>query len=143
MSQALAVLAGAAAGLALVLWSRRLGPGEPKFWARALIVMQAIYLLFALAARQVGGALVEALVLTLFTAVAVAGWRRAPWLLALGMLAHGGWDLRHLLAGEGWVLPFYPELCVGFDWLVFVYLAARAGSWRRERRRPTSGEATA
>ena len=138
----LAVVVGAVAGLATVLWSRRLGRAQPKFWSRVLIAMQAIYLLFALVGRAGAGAMVEALVLAGFTAVAVAGARHSAWYLALGMLGHWLWDLRHLLAGEGWVLPFYPEACIGYDGLVGFFLLARAASWDRARRSPIVQEAT-
>ena len=108
-----AIAVGAAAGLATLLWARRGGHAEAKFWRQALVVMQVIYLLFALVARSSEGALREGIVLVLFWAVALAGARFSTWFVALGILAHGFWDLRHLVAVEGYVVPFYAEACVG------------------------------
>ena len=85
----------------------------------------------------------EAAVLTVFVLVAVAGTRYSAWFLALGILAHGAWDLRHLLAGSAYVWPFYPEACVGYDWLVFFYLTTRAAAWDRARGTSICEEAAA
>lgn len=141
MSGVLAGAVGAIAGLATILWARRKGRAEPRVWRQVLIIMQAIYLAFAALALEPGGSLVEGAVLTIFVLVAVAGTRFSAWFLVLGMLAHGGWDLRHLLAGSDYVWPFYPEACVGYDWLVFFYLATRAAAWDRARGASTAREA--
>lgn len=138
-----AILVGAGAGLATLAYTRRFGRAEPRVWSQILVVMQAIYLVFALVAPDRAGMLREGLVLLALTTIAVAGSRFSTWFLPLGLLAHGAWDLRHLLSGEPYVVPFYPELCVGYDWLAFFFLLFRPSRWERAQLRPTAEEATA
>lgn len=141
MIRALAILIGAVLGLLITRHARRHGAREPRFWALVLVVMQLIYLAFALFAPDRPGMLREGLVLAVFTVVAVLGSRFSSWFLALGLLAHGAWDLRHLLERQDYVLPFYAELCIGFDWLLFFYLVVSARSM--DQRRAAKAQETA
>ncbi len=126
------LLAGALLAYGFLRLGRRMSPRrEKRLYVTALIVMQVIYLGFAMA-RPAGRAVVqEGVVLTVFTLIALAGSRYSSRFLPLGYLAHGAWDLRHLILVAGYVLPGYPELCVGFDWLLFFYVLRRAPEWDR------------
>ena len=137
------IVEGALLGLLCVFVARRMGRREPRFWAAALVVMQAVYLVFALVGPDAAGLVREGLLLVAFLAVAVAALRISAWFLPLGLLAHGLWDLRHLLVREDYVFPFYAELCVGFDWLVFVYVLISAPDLERRRKTAAPEEAPA
>lgn len=119
-----ALLIGAIISLALVLLARTKGPeGERRIYAVGLIGAALLYLIFGL----VGGAsarwlAVEGLGVIIYGALAWAGLRWRPWLLALGWAAHAGWDvLLHLNGAGAEYTPFgYQWLCLSFDLVVAV-----------------------
>ena len=143
--QAGAIVVGALAALATLVLARRQGSREGLVWAIILIAMQAIYVGFS-AAAGADGLLREGSLLVVFALMATAGLRVSAWLLPLGYLAHGGWDLfhlRNLAPSESYAPALYPELCVGYDWLLFFYLLIFAAISKRSRRSFPSEEATA
>lgn len=120
---------GVAAALATVAWGRRGSSGsELRLFVVILVVMQGLYLAFVLiqpSGRALG---IEAGVLVVFLALA-AGARRFVWLLPVGYLLHGLWDLRHGALVSSYVPSGYPELCVAYDWAVAIYLVTRLRAW--------------
>lgn len=117
-------MAGAVLAMALHLRLRARPPcRRPPVLASGLGIAASLYGVFALlwgddAAlwRELGG-------VALFGVFAIAGWRRPRW-LAVGWLAHVGWDLAMPTAHAAYVPAFYGPLCLGFD----VVIAAAA--WR-------------
>ena len=134
MPAVIQLLAGALASLAFVLLARRAGSKrEATIYAAALVVAALIYVGFA----AVGGALpwvaLEAGGLVLFSVVALLGLRISVWALALGWIAHAGWDvLPHKVLSVGFVPEWYPFVCIGFDLFLAGYIAVSI----RERRWP-------
>jgi hypothetical protein len=108
------------AGLALLMtvdmWA---DPSVLSPWT--MLVLPGGYLLIGVARRTLGGRGVLATQLaglaawgTLTLVAVVAGGRTAAWLVALGWLAHAGWDLAHHRSGR--VVPRgYAEFCVVLD----------------------------
>jgi hypothetical protein len=134
------VLALLAAGATIVLLglTRLAGPAgvsvERAFIALFLAGMPVVYVVSE-RAHGTGGAwlAVELAGLLLYGGLALAGWRRAPWLLAAGVAAHGlAWDAWHLV-GPSYIPPWYALGCLLVDVGVAAYLATRLGTWRAAR----------
>ena len=53
--------------------------------------------------------------------------------LALAYVAHGAWDTAHHLGAVSTAIPrWYPSFCLGYDWLVAVYIWNRFGRQQDE-----------
>ncbi|MGW5559831.1 hypothetical protein ACWER9_21740 [Micromonospora sp. NPDC003944] len=107
-------------GLALLMTADMwVDPSVLSPWT--MLVLPGGYLLIGVARRTLGGRGVLATQLaglavwvTLTLVAVVAGGRTAAWLVALGWLAHAGWDLAHHRGGR--VVPRgYAEFCVVLD----------------------------
>jgi hypothetical protein len=129
------VIAGAVLGglFALFAHSRR-SPGEVRLLAVGLMVAALIYVAFALAGAHGRWLALEAVGLALFSGVAWLGLRVSLWWLALGWVAHVGWDVGlHLDRTQPVVGAWYPLACVGFDLVVAGYLLSLARAPRASR----------
>lgn len=134
------VLALLVAGATIVLLAltRLAGPagvaGERAFIALFLAGMPVVYVVSWMTHGTSRTWLaVELLGLLLYGGLAVAGWSRAPWLLAAGVAAHGlGWDAWHLV-GPPYVPPWYALGCLLVDVGIAAYVATRLGAWREAR----------
>lgn len=98
------------------------------------------YILFAVMGGSTRALVVEAVTMGAFAVVAIAGFRWSRWLVAIGLAAHGAFDLIHarLVANPG-VPPWWPPFCLAFDFCIAAVLAwlLRAGVLRA---RPEAGE---
>lgn len=130
----LAVLVGLRVKNAAVRWERA---GLALF----LLLMPTVYL--SSLALHGGGAIwlvVEALGQVLFAAVALTGWRKAPWVLAVGLAGHGlAWDSWH--HGRTDFIPdWYTLACLLVDIGCGTYALSRLKVWnaaaRSERTAP-------
>lgn len=122
---------GIAGALGTVAWSRRWSSqSEPRIYLTILVVMQAIYVGFVFVQPSARALAVETAVLVVFVGLA-AGGRRLAWVLPVGYVLHGFWDLRHGALVTAHVPSGYPELCVAYDWAVAIYLVARLRAWSR------------
>lgn len=129
----LALLTGVILAFLFVLMARAGGPeSERRLYAVGLLAAAIFYLVFGL----VGGAsarwlAVESLGVIIYGALAWAGLRWHPWLLALGWAAHVAWDLLLHLSGAGaeYTPPGYQWVCLSFD---LVVAAAVLMSTRRD-----------
>jgi len=82
------------------------------------------------AASHEGWLAVELVGLPLYGSLAFAGLRRSPWLLPVGVAAHGiAWDAWHLV-GAAVVPPWYARGCLLVDVGLGLYLATRVAAWR-------------
>jgi hypothetical protein len=66
----------------------------------------------------------ETLVMGLFAAAAVLGFRKNLWLAAIALAAHGLFDLTHarFITNPG-VPEWWPMFCLGFDVMIAACLA--------------------
>jgi hypothetical protein len=114
----LMIVLGAVLALPYVAYARtRRRPAV--LFAAGLIVAAAIYVVFALFAADWRSVLVELGGVLLFAAIAFGGLRWPSYLLAIGWLAHAGWDLLlHPVQLSGHAPWWYPALCIGFDLVV-------------------------
>ncbi len=66
----------------------------------------------------------------IFGLLAVLGLKRSPWLIAIGIFAHGVvWDVSHL--HSPFMPPWYGIMCGLVDVGLGLYAAARIPRWRR------------
>lgn len=90
-----------------------------ELFAIAMTLIGAAYYGFAFSSSAGPGRVVEVVTASLFVVSAILGLWVSPWFIALGLFAHGGWDLLHhresasLASIPGWYIPF----CVIYDWL--------------------------
>ena len=128
----------AGATIVLLALTRLAGPAgvavERAFIALFLAGMPVVYVVSSMAHRSGGAWLaLELLGLLLYGGLAVGGWRRAPWLLAAGIAAHGlAWDAWHLV-GPSYIPPWYALGCLLVDVGVAAYVATRLGVWQAAR----------
>lgn len=98
---------------------------ERSFYAVVLIVIAALYLLFAAMANSTDSLVAEAIPALIFVAMAALGFRKTPWLVVAGLALHGVFDFFHhaLIANPG-VPVWWPGFCLTYDVVAAAYLAA-------------------
>jgi uncharacterized protein DUF6010 len=118
------ILFGAVLGGLVVVAARRLPPaGQARLLALGLVVAALVYVGLALAGADRRWLAVEAVGLGVFAVLGWLGVRASIWWLALGWVAHVGWDVGlHLDRSQAFVGAWYPLLCVGFDLVVAGFL---------------------
>ena len=111
----------------IIIARRSAANWEKRIYAAGLFIAALIYVGFAI----IGGAslnwnVIELAGLIVFTLFAVLGLKLSIWLLAAGWALHGLWDaLLHMAQHEHFFPEWYPVICLGFDLIVAVYIAAR------------------
>jgi len=99
---------------------------ERAFYPTVMIVIASTYVLFAvMGGGSLQSLLTECAVMALFVAVSVVGYKRAPWLVAAALAAHGVLDAVHarLIVNAG-VPVWWPGFCLAYDLVAACYLAA-------------------
>ncbi len=98
---------------------------ERGFYPVVLIVIAALYLLFAAMAGSGETLVAEAIPAIVFMAMATLGFRKTPWLVVAGLALHGVFDFFHhaLIANPG-VPVWWPGWCLAYDVVAAAYLAA-------------------
>lgn len=129
------VLLGAVLGGLFALFAHsRTSPGEARLLALGLVAAALIYVGFALRAADGRWLAREAIGVALFTGLAWLGLRVSLWWLALGWMAHVGWDIGlHLDRTQPLVGAWYPLSCLGFDLVVAGFLLSVARTPRSSR----------
>jgi hypothetical protein len=74
---------------------------------------------------------VEGLGIPLFATLAVLGLKRSPWLLAIGIIAHGlAWDSWHY-RNSTYIPDWYAISCMAVDLTLGAYVATRVPMYQR------------
>lgn len=118
---------GFAAATAVGLFATVVGfDKERGFYPVVLIVIAALYLLFAAMANSTASLLAETIPALLFVTLAVLGFRKkAPWLVVLGLALHGVFDFFHHEVIENPGVPaWWPGWCLSYDVVAAAYLGA-------------------
>ncbi len=113
--------------------------GEQIFYAMFLVMIAAFYLAFAAYFGVSTAWQLEAAIVVAFVAVALPA-ARLPFILILGYLLHGLWDLLHELQAHGAYSVFesgrltqiplaYGFFCAAFDFCIAAYSYARRTEW--------------
>jgi len=94
------------------------------FYPTVMIVIAALYSLFAVMGASRPILVAEALAGALFVAAAVLGFRTSLWLVAIALAAHGVFDSVHgkAIANPG-VPVWWPPFCLAYDVTAALYLA--------------------
>ena len=122
MEYAIGIAAAAAVGLfATVVGFDK----ERSFYPVVLIVIAALYLLFATMAKSTSSLVAETIPALVFVAMATVGFRKTPWLVVAGLARHGVFDFFHhtMIANPG-VPVWWPGWCLSYDVVAAAYLAA-------------------
>lgn len=138
------VLVGVILGIAVGGFATLTGfDRDRSFYPTVLIVIASYYGLFAvMGAPPFGPLIAEIAVGLIFLAVATLGFGLSPWLAALGIAGHAGFDfLLHdrLIANPG-MPPWWPGFCGTIDLVIAAWLAAVL--WRRREARGSSQPAS-
>jgi hypothetical protein len=98
---------------------------DRAFYATILIVVGHYYVLFAAEAGSTSALIAELAGMTVFVALAVAGFKFTPWLIPAGLAAHGVFDLVHgyLVTNPG-VPTWWPAFCGTYDVVIGAVVAA-------------------
>lgn len=117
MDLALPFFIGVGLALGAFVLGRVVGLDRDRaFYTTALIVIAALYDLFAAIGGSTKALIVESLVGSVFLVVAVVGFRRNLWIVAAGLFAHGVMDFfhGHLVSNPG-VPRWWPMFCGAYD----------------------------
>ncbi|MGO4382105.1 hypothetical protein [Pseudoduganella sp. RAF53_2] len=113
---------------------------ERGFYPVILIVVAAIYVLFACCANEPRVVFIEILPLAVFGIAAVVGFRKSQWIVVVGLAGHGCFDAVHnlLILNKG-VPPWWPEFCGTFDVVFALYFGVRL-VWSKRKLSSSSSE---
>lgn len=123
-------LIGVALALGAFVLGRVVGLDRDRaFYTTALIVIAALYDLFAAMGGSTKALIVESLIGSVFLAAAVVGFRRNLWIVAAGLFGHGVMDFfhGHLISNPG-VPSWWPMFCGAYD-----VVAAGCLAWLLQR----------
>lgn len=113
----MAYFIGMTLALGTVLFARTTGLDRDRaFYATVVIVVASYYVLFAALAGSPSTALLESLVMAVFVALAVMGFKSSPWLVMAALAGHGVFDAVHgaMIVNPG-MPPWWPAFCGTYD----------------------------
>ena len=111
------LLVGAGLAAIVAVFAQAVGfHRERSFYPVLLIVIALLYLLYAVIGGSNAALLAESLPALVFIAMAVAGFRGSPWIVAAGLVLHGVFDFFHgsVITNPG-VPSFWPAFCGAYD----------------------------
>jgi len=113
----MAYVIGIVLSLSVALFARYVGfDRERAFYPTVLIVVASYYVLFAAMAGSVHTVLLESMVMMMFVAAAVAGFKASEWIIVAGLAAHGIQDAFHGHIVENAGVPlWWPAWCLAYD----------------------------
>jgi len=121
----MALAIGIVFALMVGLFATRSGLDRDRaFYPTVMIVIACLYSLFAVMGGSTHALVVEALIGAVFIVVAMLGFRRSLWLVAMALAAHGVFDLFHDAVVSNPGKPtWWPAFCGGYDIAAAGYLA--------------------
>ena len=108
---------GLVLSIGVAVFARSVGFDRDRaFYPAVLIVVASYYVLFAAMSGSVDTVLFETMLMTLFVAAAVAGFKGSPWVIVGGLAAHGIQDAVHssIVVNPG-VPVWWPAWCLAYD----------------------------
>lgn len=119
------LLIGIVLALVVAVFARVVGFDRDKaFYPTVLIIVGALYVLFAVMAGGVG-LTIELIGFAIFAGLAVLGFRTSLWIVAAGLAAHGVFDFVRYSWFPGPGAPeWWPGFCGGYDVAAAIALAA-------------------
>ena len=89
---------------------------DRAFYPSVLVVIASYYVLFAVMGGSMRALILESVVMTVFTLLAVAGFKRNLWLVVGAIAAHGASDPFHAYIVDNPGVPaWWPGFCMAID----------------------------
>lgn len=108
---------GLVASAGVAVFARKVGLDRDRaFYPTVMIVIALYYVLFAVMSGSVAAVMIESVVMLVFSATAVVGFRSNPWLVVAALAGHGIFDAVHgsLIDNPG-VPAWWPAWCLAYD----------------------------
>ena len=118
------LLIGVVLAIAAAIFARLVGfERDRAFYPTILIVIAFLYGLFAVLGGSVPALVAETPGMLVFVLLAVVGYKRNAWLVAIGLAEHGIYDFFHglVIANPG-VPVWWPAFCGAYDVTAGIYL---------------------
>jgi hypothetical protein len=108
---------GGVLSVGVALFARSVGFDRDRaFYPTVMIVIALYYVLFAVMSGSVQTVVIESLVMTLFAAAAVAGFKSSAWIVVAALAGHGVFDAVHGYIIENAGVPaWWPAWCLAYD----------------------------
>jgi hypothetical protein len=111
---------------------------ERGFYPFLMIVIASIYVLFSIMDGTPRTMYVELIVMFVFSAVSIVGFKKNAWIIVGALAMHGIFDAFHgdLIGNQG-VPSWYRSFCISYDIVAACYLAIRltySGSRQNQRK---------
>ncbi len=108
---------GVALSAGVAVFARQVGLDRDRaFYPTVMIVIASYYILFAVMSGSVQTVVIESVVMALFTAAAVAGFKSSTWIVVVALAGHGVFDAVHGLLIENTGMPaWWPAWCLAYD----------------------------
>jgi hypothetical protein len=119
---------------AVAVFARFVGFDRDRaFYPTVMIVIASYYVLFAAMGGSTQTVVIESVVMALFAAAAVAGFKSSAWIVVVALAGHGVFDAIHGYVIENAGVPvWWPAWCLAYD------VGAAAGlAWLLRRGRIT------
>ena len=110
-------LIGIVLSAGVALFARQVGLDRDRaFYPTVMIVIALYYVLFAVMSGSVQTVVIESVVMTLFAAAAVAGFKSSAWIVVVALAGHGVFDAVHGYVIENAGVPvWWPAWCLSYD----------------------------
>jgi hypothetical protein len=110
-------VAGIVLSAGVALFARHVGLDRDRaFYPTVTIVIALYYVLFAVMSGSVRAVVIESVVMTLFAAAAVAGFKSSAWIVVVALAGHGVFDAVHGHVIENAGVPaWWPAWCLAYD----------------------------
>jgi hypothetical protein len=108
---------GIVLSVSVALFARYVGFDRDRaFYPTIMIVIAAYYVLFAVMSGSVQTVVIESVVMTVFAAAAVAGFKSSAWIVVAALAGHGAFDAVHGYVIENAGVPaWWPAWCFSYD----------------------------
>ena len=89
---------------------------DRAFYPTVMIVIASYYVLFAVMSGSAQTVVIESVVMALFAAAAVAGFKSSAWIVVVALAGHGVFDAVHGRVIENAGMPaWWPAWCFAYD----------------------------
>lgn len=97
---------------------------DRSFYPTVLIVVASYYGLFAIMGGSLRTLAIEAIPMVAFFGLAVAGFKRSGWFVAVGLFGHTIFDIFHSHVVENPGMPlWWPGFCLSIDFTLGAFLS--------------------
>ena len=108
---------GLVLSVGVAVFARLVGLDRDRaFYPTVTIVVASYYVLFAAMSGSMEVVAIESLVMMLFVAAAVAGFKSSAWIVVVALAGHGVFDAVHGSVIENAGMPaWWPAWCLSYD----------------------------